>query len=242
MSSQEILSLIEQFETAFDTYWQVLQRNNEEVLSQLKEAWRTMQAEQKEGETIKEKLSTQNSELTELRTKSEELDKTIGGLKTKKDELTTKISELTTTLETSINDLKGPQFELENLEGKLTTMNEKITAKDSDKTSLDQKTVENENREIELQETYQKKMDDSEAKINQLRKENFFTSFLIEHSDEEIHEVEILAKIMEQGSAKLDDLKKLLDVPPIMAVRTIKQMSIKGILNLDESSGTVTLP
>ena len=242
MSSKEILSLIEQFETAFDTYWQVLQKNNEEVLSHLKSAWRTMQAEQKEGETIKEKLSTQNSELTELRTKSEELDKTIGGLKTKKDELTTKISELTTTLETSINDLKGPQFELENLEGKLTTMNEKITAKDSDKTSLDQKTVENENREIELQETYQKKMDDSEAKINQLRKENFFTSFLIEHSDEEIHEVEILAKIMEQGSAKLDDLKKLLDVPPIMAVRTIKQMSIKGILNLDEFSGTVTLP
>ena len=242
MSSQEILSLIEQFETAFDTYWQVLQRNNEEVLSQLKEAWRTMQAEQKEGETIKEKISTQNSELTELRTKSEELDRTIEGLKVKKDELTTKISELTSSLETSINDLKGPQFELESLEGKLITVNDKITAKDSEKTTLDQKTVENENREIELTETYQKKMDDAEAKINQLRRENFFTSFLIEHSDEEIHEVSILAKIMENGSSKLDDLKKLLDVPPIMAVRTIKQMSVKGILNLDESTGTVTLP
>ena len=242
MSSQEILSLIEQFETGFDTYWQVLQKNNEEVLSQLKSAWRTMQAEQKEGEKIKDKLSTQNSELTELRTKSEELDKTIEGLKAKKDELTAKISELTTTLETSINDLKGPQFELENLEGKLATVNDKITAKDSEKTSLDQKTVENENREIELTETYQKKMDEAEAKINQLRKENFFTSFLIEHSDEEIHEVEILAKIMEKGSSKLDDLKKLLDVPPIMAVRTIKQLAVKGILNLDESTGTVTLP
>ncbi|MHA2281105.1 MAG: hypothetical protein ACXAC5_09665 [Promethearchaeota archaeon] len=242
MSSQEILSLIEQFETAFDTYWQVLQKNNEEVLSQLKSAWRTMQAEQKEGETIKEKLSMQNSELTELRTKSEELDRTLEGLKTKKDEITTKISELTTNLETSINNLKGPQFELENLEGKLTTVNDKITAKDSEKTVLDQKTVENENREIELKETHQKKMDNLEAKINQLREENFFTAFLIEHSDEEIHEVEILAKIMEQGSAKLDDLKKLLDVPPIMAVRTIKQLVVKGILNLDESSGTVTLP
>ncbi len=242
MSSQEILSLIEQFETAFDTFWQVLQKNNEEVLSHLKSAWRTMQAEQKEGETIKEKVSTQNSELTELRTKSEELDRTIEGLKVKKDELTTKISELTSSQETSINDLKGPQFELENLEGKLTAVNDKITAKDSEKTTLDQKTVENENREIELTETYQKKMDDAEVKINQLRKENFFTSFLIEHSDEEIHEVSILAKIMENGSSKLDDLKKLLDVPPIMAVRTIKQMSVKGILNLDESTGTVTLP
>ena len=52
MSSQEILSLIEQFETAFDTFWQVFQKNNEEVLSQLRSAWRSMQAEQKEGEII----------------------------------------------------------------------------------------------------------------------------------------------------------------------------------------------
>ena len=47
---------------------------------------------------------------------------------------------------------------------------------------------------------------------------------------------------MDRGEAKLDDLKKLLDVPPIMAVRTIKQLAVKGILNLDESTGRVTLP
>jgi len=242
MSSQEILSLIEQFETAFDTYWQVLQKHNEEVLSQLREAWRYMQAEQKEGESIKEKLATQNSELTDLRTKSEELDRTIEGLKAKKEELNTKISELTTSLETTINDLKAPQFELDNLLSKLDGVNEKITAKDSEKTSLDQKTVENENREVEIKDTYQKKMENLEAKINQMRQENFFTSFLIEHSDEEIHEVHIIATIMEKGSAKLDELKKLLDVPPIMAVRTIKQLAVKGILKLDENTNTVTLP
>ncbi len=242
MSSQEILSLIEQFETAFDTYWQVLQKHNKEVLSQLREAWRYMQAEQKEGEGIKEKLSAQNSELTELRTKSEELDRSIEGLKAKKEELNTKISELTTTLETTINDLKAPQFELDNLLSKLDGVNEKITAKDSEKTSLDQKTVENENREVEINDTYKQKMVNLEAKINHIRQENFFTSFLIEHSDEEIIEVSILSAIMEKGSAKLDDLKKLLDVPPIMAVRTIKQLAIKGILNLDENTNTVTLP
>ena len=47
---------------------------------------------------------------------------------------------------------------------------------------------------------------------------------------------------MDKGEAKLDDLKKLLDVPPIMAVRTIKQLAVKGILNLDESTNRVTLP
>ena len=242
MSSQDILALIEQFETAYDTYWQVLQKHNEEVLSQLREAWRFMQAEQKEEESIKEKLTAQNSELTELRTKSEELDSTIDGLKTKKDELTSKISELTNTLETSVNDLKKPAFELTQLQDKLSGINEKITAKEEEKTTLDQKTVENENREVELKNTYEKKMDELESKINQMRQQNFFTSFLIENSDEEIHEVDIIATIMEKGEAKLDDLKKLLDVPPIMAVRTIKQLAVKGILNLDESTNRVTLP
>lgn len=242
MSSQGILALIEQFETAYDTYWQVLQKHNEEVLSQLREAWRFMQAEQKEEESIKEKLSIQNSELTELRTKSEELDRTIDGLKEKKDELNTKISELTNTLETSVNDLKKPSFELTQLDDKLNSVNDKITSKEVEKTTLDQKTIENENREVELKNTYQKKMDDLEAKIDQLRQQNFFTSFLIENSDETIVEVDIIATIMEKGEAKLDDLKKLLDVPPIMAVRTIKQLAIKGILNLDENTGKVTLP
>ena len=242
MSSQEILALIEQFETAYDTYWQVLQKHNEEVLSQVREAWRFMQTEQKEQDTIKDRLSAQNSELTELRTKSEELDNAMAGLNAKKDELTSKISELTNTMETSVNDLKKPGFELTQLEEKLSSVNEKITSKEEEKTVLDQKTVENENREIELKNSYQKKVDELESKINQLRQENFFTSFLIENSDEEIHEVDILATIMEKGSAKLDDLKKLLDVPPIMAVRTIKQLVVKGILNLNENTNTVTLP
>ncbi|MFX1302099.1 MAG: hypothetical protein ACFFBV_09040 [Promethearchaeota archaeon] len=242
MGSQEILALIEQFETAYDTYWQVLQKHNEEVLSQLREAWRFMQVEQKEEETIKDKLTAQNSELTELRTKSEELDRTIEGLKAKKDELTSKISELMNNLETSVNDLKKPAFELTQLEEKLTSVNEKITSKEKEKTLFDQKTVENENREVELKNTYQKKMDELESKINQMRQHNFFTSFLIEDSSEEIIEVDILAVIMDKGEAKLDDLKKLLDVPPIMAVRTIKQLAVKGILKLDENSGRVTLP
>ncbi len=242
MGSQGILALIEQFETAYDTYWQVLQKHNEEVLSHLRETWRFMQAEQKEEEHIKEKLSAQNSELTELRTKSEELDRTIDGLKTKKDELNSKISELTNTLETSVNDLKKPGFEFTQLEDKLLSVNEKITSKEGEKTTLDQKTIENENREVELRNTYEKKMDALEAKIDQLRQANFFTSFLIENSDEEIHEVDIIATIMDRGEAKLDDLKKLLDVPPIMAVRTIKQLAVKGILLLDENSGKVTLP
>ena len=65
---------------------------------------------------------------------------------------------------------------------------------------------------------------------------------MIENSEEEIPEVDIIATIMAQGSCNLDELKKLLDVPPIMAVRTIKQLAVKGIINLDENTNIITLP
>ncbi|GAG97092.1 unnamed protein product, partial [marine sediment metagenome] len=48
--------------------------------------------------------------------------------------------------------------------------------------------------------------------------------------------------IMAQGSCNLNELKKLLSVPPIMAVRTIKQLAVKGIINLDENTNIITMP
>jgi hypothetical protein len=125
---------------------------------------------------------------------------------------------------------------------KLNYINEQITAKETEKTTLDQKKVDNESRESDMKSDYTKKMADLEKEINESKQMSFFTSFLMENSDEEIHEVDILATIMEKGKANLDDLKKQLDVPPIMAVRTIKQMAVKGIINLNESSNEVTLP
>ena len=79
-------------------------------------------------------------------------------------------------------------------------------------------------------------------KLIHLKRNNYFTSFLIENSKEEISEVDILATIMSQGSCNLDELKDLLSVPPIMAVRTIKQLAVKGIIKLDEDSNVITMP
>jgi DNA-binding MarR family transcriptional regulator len=75
-----------------------------------------------------------------------------------------------------------------------------------------------------------------------LKRANFFTSFIIENSDEDLPEVDIISTIMSQGSCNLDELKKLLDIPPIMAVRTIKQLAVKGIINLDENTNIITMP
>lgn len=242
MSSKEILALIEQFEGAFDTYQQSLKKNNEEIIQHLSLTWKNMQSEQKEIEKLEDTIHKQNSEITELKIKSEELDKKIIEKKAKRDELTTKITELNKDLETATDELKQPQFELENLVSKIGSLNEKITTKESEKTKLDQIKLDNEQRENELKTTFSKeKLEELDNKLSQLKSDNFFVSFLMEYSDEEIPEVEIVATIMQKGSCKLDDLKKKLDVPPIMAVRTIKQLAVKGIINLDETNNTVSM-
>ena len=242
MRSKEILALIEQFEGAFDTYQQSLQKNNEEIIQHLSLTWKNMQSEQKEIEKLEDTIHKQNSEITELKIKSEELDKKIIEKKAKRDELTTKITELNKDLETATDELKQPQFELENLVSKIDSLNEKITTKESEKTKLDQIKLDNEQRENELKTTFSKeKLEELDNKLSQLKSDNFFVSFLMEYSDEEIPEVEIVATIMQKGSCKLDDLKKKLDVPPIMAVRTIKQLAVKGIINLDETNNTVSM-
>lgn len=238
---KEILSQIEQFETTFDTYLQLLQKNNDDIYQNISLTWKKMQEALKEDEDLQKTLSEESSELTELRTKSEELDTKIEGLKEKKETLSSKINELNSTLETAINDLKNPTLQLENTSSKLDVINEKIATKESEKTGLDQKKIENENKEQAFSTSYAKKMEELEKQLKELKRQNFFSSFLIDHSDEEIHEVDIIATIMEKKTAKLDDLKKLLDVPPIMAVRTIKQLGIKGIVKIDENSGNVTM-
>ncbi len=68
MSSKEILSFIEQFETAFDTYSQQMQKNNDAIIQNLSKAWKKMKTVQAENEKLIEKTREQNSEITGLKT------------------------------------------------------------------------------------------------------------------------------------------------------------------------------
>jgi len=240
---KEVLSLIEQFENAFDTYQQNLKKLNNDLIQNLTVTWKNMKNEQPELENLEAVIHEQNSEIMGLKTKLEDLDKKIEIPKNQKEKLLSEITELKTGLERAVDDLKKPKFELENLNSNLNVINEKVRMKELEKSNLEQKKIENENKEKELRLNFsEEKMNDLERKLIQLKQNNFFTSFLIEHSDEEIPEVDIIATIMAEGSCKLDDLKKLLDVPPIMAVRTIKQLAVKGIINLDESTNIITMP
>jgi len=242
-SLKDILGSIEQLEKYFDEYQQALKKNSENIIQNLSSTWKLMKLEHDDLQKIENNIEIQKSELTGLKIKSDDLNKKIESLKSTKDESLSKVSELKGTLERITDDLKAPKVELENLLSKLNTINEKIASKELEKSQLDQKKLDNEIRENQLKTTYsEQKMEDLNKKLTHLKRDNYFTSFLIENSKEEIPEVDIIATIMTQGSCNLDELKKLLDVPPIMAVRTIKQLAVKGIINLDEDTNIITMP
>jgi len=240
---KDIIGSIEQLEKYFDEYQQAFQKNSENIIQNLSSTWKLMKLEHDDLQKIENNIEIQKNELTGLKIKSDDLNKKKESLKSTKDESLSKVSELKGTLEKINDDLKTPKVELENLLSKLNTINEKIASKELEKSQLDQKKIDNENRENQLKTTYtEQKMEDLNKKLTHLKKDNYFTSFLIENSKEEFPEVDIIATIMTQGSCNLDELKKLLDVPPIMAVRTIKQLAVKGIINLDEDTNIITMP
>ena len=239
----DILGTIEQLEKYFDEYQQSLKKNSENIIQNLSLTWKKMQLELEDVKKLEAAIEIQNNELTELNTKSDDLAKKIEVLKSSKNGLQAKTSELQKSIEQISDELKGPKIELEGLQSKLKIFNDKIVSKENDNKLLDQKKIDNENRERHLRTEYsEEKMKDLDLKLNHLKRNNYFTSFLIENSEEEISEVDILAMIMAQGSCNLNELKKLLSIPPIMAVRTIKQLAVKGIINLDEDTNIITMP
>jgi len=240
---KDILGSIEQLEKYFDEYQQTIQKNSENIIQNLSLTWKRMKSEQDDVRKLEEKIEVQNNELTELKIKSEDLDKKLESLRSSKNDLQLKNNEAMKSFEQVKDALKAPKLELENILSKLNSVNQKIATKENDNSQLEQKKIDNENQEKQLRTTYtEEKMRDLDLKLNLLKRNNYFTSFLIENSKEEISEVDIIATIMSQGSCNLDELKNLLSVPPIMAVRTIKQLAVKGVINLDEDSNVITMP
>ena len=240
---KDVLTSIEQLESHFDEYVQSFKKSTEDAIQNIGNSWKMLKTEQEEIKKLESNLEIQNSELTELKIKFGDLDGKLNDLKSSKEDLAKKSTELTTTLERLQNELNTPTMELNDIQSKLSTLNDKISTNEKEKSQLEQQKIDNEARESQLKTLYtQDKMEELNRKMAQLKRNNFFTSFLIENSEEEIPEVDIIATIMAQGSCNLDELKKLLDVPPIMAVRTIKQLAVKGIINLDENTNIITLP
>ncbi len=242
MSADEILAQIEQFETAFDTYNQKIQSSVKEFSEKLSSIWKNMKILKDENSSLVETIKDQDANLMTLRTDSESLDKKIKELKTSKDELTSKCAELSSELEQLNSKQKEPEFKLINFHSKLTKVNERIKNRESEKNNLEQKKLENIQLEQQKKDEFEQKLVEIEKRIDRLREQNFFTSFIIENSDQDIFEVDIIASIFEKGKCNMNEIKKQLDLTPIMAVRTIKQLAVQGIIELNEDTNEISLP
>jgi len=245
MSSEikTLLTDIEQLEKNFDEYVQAFHKNSESVIQNIRNTWKMINIEQDEITKHEETINNQNSKITKLKITLEDLTKKVENLRSINEEFMSKNSELGSTNERLSNEFTAPSMELEEILSKLKTLNQKITNLENENNDLEQKKLDNENRESKLKTLYtEEKMQELDQNLQILKRNNFFTSFLIENSEVEIPEVDIIATIMSQGSCDLEELKKLLDVPPIMAVRTIKQLAVKGIIKLDDDTNIVTLP
>jgi len=245
MSSEikTLLTDIEQLERNFDEYVQAFHKNSESVIQNIRNTWKMIKIEQDEITKHEETINNQNSEITKLKITLEDLTKKVENLRSINEELMSKNSEFGSTIERLSNEFTAPSMELEEILSKLKTLNQKITNLENENNDSEQKKLDNENRESKLKTLYtEEKMQELDQNLQILKRNNFFTSFLIENSEVEIPEVDIIATIMSQGSCDLEELKKLLDVPPIMAVRTIKQLAVKGIIKLDDDTNIVTLP
>lgn len=242
MTAEEILAQIEQFETAFDTYNQKIQSNVKEFSEKLSSIWKNMKILKDENSSLVETIKDQDANLMTLRTDSESLDKKIKELKTSKDELTSKCAELSSELEQLTSKQKEPEFKLINFHSKLTKVNERIKNRESEKNNLEQKKLENIQLEQQKKDEFEQKLVEIEKRIDRLREQNFFTSFIIENSDQDIFEVDIIASIFEKGKCNMNEIKKQLDLTPIMAVRTIKQLAVQGIIELNEDTNEISLP
>ena len=242
MTAEEILAQIEQFETAFDTYNQKIQSNVKEFSEKLSSIWKNMKILKDENSSLVETIKDQDANLMTLRTDSESLDKKIKELKTSKDELTSKCAELSSELEQLTSKQKEPEFKLINFHSKLTKVNERIKNRESEKNNLEQKKLENIQLEQQKKDEFEQKLVEIEKRIDRIREQNFFTSFIIENSDQDIFEVDIIASIFEKGKCNMNEIKKQLDLTPIMAVRTIKQLAVQGIIEINEDTNEISLP
>ena len=92
-----------------------------------------------------------------------------------------------------------------------------------------------------LKSNWSKKLNDLNQQIEQFKTNNFFLLFLSENSEEKIPEMDIIINLLKKEQWNLDDLKNEIDLPPILAIRTIKQMAVKKIVNFDEENGVVSI-
>jgi hypothetical protein len=177
------------------------------------------------SKTTEQTINEETETLKKLKSELESLDSSISAKESEKGALENK---------KKINEEKKK-------EALLTHSNEIESFKAENKRKMEENDNEIEKKISEFKEKCLNKTEELKKQFDDYQNKNFFKLFLIDHSDENIPEFEIINILMENQVCDLDELKSFIDLPPILALRTIKQMEAKKIIQVDEETNTVSL-
>ncbi|MFX0027100.1 MAG: hypothetical protein ACFE8M_11870 [Candidatus Hermodarchaeota archaeon] len=226
---------------------------NEKVEDELRELESELFKLQIQSEHINKKFQNSKNRTNELKSEINTLKDSYNKLDKSLNESKEDLETIKSKLKTMETNLSAKESEKEVLEQNRSENEEKYKSTlSAHSRELDEFKIKNENnlKEFdqvglnqinEIREKWSKKLEEAENLFNEFKRNNFFTLFLLEDSDEKIQELKIITILMEKQNSNLDDLKRQIDLPPILAVRTIKQMEVKGLLKVDEESNIVSL-
>lgn len=197
---------------------------------------------------IKEKEAV-DTQITEQEAKISSLQDEINSKANLKEEIVRKQANYEGELQAKKVRLEEIQIENNNIAETLQTTNNEI---DNLKSEISQKrekiaTLTITNQELEMK--LKTEIDAKEAENIELRKEldtlkanNAVISFLLEESDEDIPEADILAAVMNLGQTTKEQLKKTLEgqISPVMITRTLGRMAERNLLKYDESNDIIS--
>jgi chromosome segregation ATPase len=202
---------------------------------------------------VNEKHKNSITKIEELEKKIKESNGLLGNLEVKLNKAKDEMENLSSQLKNSESKLKAKQSEKSVLEQKRKINEEKKNElisqlsikRDKSKEEYNQKLdlfkIERSNKVEALNDSWTNKISHLNQQLDQFKKDNFFLMFLTENEEEKIPELEILVNLLKKEQWNLDDLKNGIDLPPILAIRIIKQMAIKNIVNFDEENNTVSI-
>lgn len=191
---------------------------------------------------LKQEVATLDAACNDLEKTRNELEQRISSLKSSTSEKTQQI----TTLTSQKNDLSSRKSsllqELRQKQDEFQRLTQVISSIEDELAALQQQLAAVEARKEQMIQEKEAQLKELEDKLSKAKDENPIAHFLVYESDVELPAVELLAVILQNnGTLSVDDIKREVDLPPVVVTSQLKRMAQKGVIRLDETTGDVFL-
>ncbi|MFX1252525.1 MAG: hypothetical protein ACFFCZ_13045 [Promethearchaeota archaeon] len=226
--------LIEQAKKIFESQIDYMDSNISTLITGLEQALKSYQQNQTEK-------GDKELELSNLTTELKSLEPSRAKLETTKSELSKQLEEL----ETKLSAIKKENHKLSEEKDDHESSKKQLEAKITNTKKEIEETKAGIGRILQSQKVELKALEEdikvAQEEIYSVKESNPVLDFLLEESAEEILEVDIVAIVLENQSINLDELKKIVSIPPVSILRTVKQLENENIIKYNEETKEIRL-